>query len=113
MPDEPPDNIGDRRSAAIARVDEYITYIPAPGRLLPKTMERYHDRGFTMGWGVPEQRRRIHMTKTEKRPEVRVKPHSYQPTKANIDETIHIDSTPEDVIRAAFQQVRVVEDPDG
>ena len=46
----------------------------------------------------------------EKRPEVRVKPSSYQPTKAELEEELRINATPEEVIRAAFRQVRVVED---
>ena len=50
------------------------------------------------------------MTDTNGRPEIRVKPYDYQPTKAEREESVHIDATPEDVIRAAFQQVRVVED---
>ena len=52
------------------------------------------------------------MTQTQERPEVRVKPNSYQPRKAELEEELHINATPEGVIRAAFQQVRVVEDPE-
>ena len=44
------------------------------------------------------------------RPEVRVKPSDYQPSKAEREETVHIDATPEEVIRAVFGQVKVVED---
>jgi len=51
------------------------------------------------------------MTETQDRPEVRVKPRSYQPTKAELEEELHINATPEEVIRAAFRQVKVVEDP--
>ncbi len=41
---------------------------------------------------------------------VRVKPQTYQPRKAELEEEFHIDATPEDVIRAAFHPARVVED---
>ena len=43
---------------------------------------------------------------------VRVKPQTYQPKKAELAEKFRIDSSPEDVIRAAFHPARVVEDPD-
>ena len=36
---------------------------------------------------------------------------SYQPSKAELEEDVQFDASPEDVIRAAFQQVKVVEDP--
>lgn len=51
-------------------------------------------------------------TDTIERPEVRIKPRTYQPSKAELEESFVFDATPEEVIRAAFQQVRVVEDPD-
>ena len=43
---------------------------------------------------------------------VRVKPQTYQPKKTELEEEFRIKATPEDVIRAAFQQARVVKDPD-
>ena len=46
------------------------------------------------------------------RREVRVKPHTYQPTKAELEEEFHIDASPEDVIRAAFHPAHVIEDPE-
>jgi len=46
------------------------------------------------------------------RPIVRVKPNSYQPTKAELEERVKIEATAEEVIRQAFRQVRVVEDKD-
>ena len=58
------------------------------------------------------------MSQPEDRPIVRVKPHSYQPTKAELEEDMSIRRadgsrpTPEEVARIAFGQVRVVEDPD-
>ena len=54
------------------------------------------------------------MTKSdaEERPEVCIKPRDIQPTKSDMEEPFVYDATPEEVIRAAFQQVRVVEDPD-
>jgi len=48
---------------------------------------------------------------TEKRV-VRVKPNRYQPTKVELEESVKISATPEEVIRRAFQQVRVVQDRD-
>lgn len=51
------------------------------------------------------------MTQPQERPEVRVKPSIYQPKKAELEEALHINATPEEVIRAAFRQVKVVEDP--
>lgn len=46
------------------------------------------------------------------RPVVRVKPRSYQPTRAEMEEAVKIDATPEEAVRRIFRQVRVVEDPD-
>ncbi len=50
------------------------------------------------------------MNDPQTRPEVRLKPSSYQPNKTELDEDVRIDATPEDLIRAAFQPVKVVED---
>lgn len=50
------------------------------------------------------------MSKQSDRPEVRVKPYKYQPSKAELRDDIRIDAKPEDVIKAAFQQARIVED---
>ena len=50
------------------------------------------------------------MNHQQTRPEVRLKPSRYQPSKAQLDEDVRIETTPEDLIRAAFQPVRVVED---
>lgn len=52
------------------------------------------------------------MQKLDQRPEVRVKPNSYQPSKAELEEDMRIEASPEEVIRAAFQQTKVVEDQD-
>lgn len=43
-------------------------------------------------------------------PEVRLKPSDNQPSKMELEETLHLDATPEDVIRAAFRQVKIVKD---
>lgn len=48
----------------------------------------------------------------EDAPEIRIKPNSYQPSKAEREEAVHIDASPDDLIRAAFQPVRVIEDRD-
>ncbi len=55
---------------------------------------------------------------TNERRTVRVKPHSYQPKKAEMEETIEQhkpdDSrwTPEEAARALLRPVNVIEDPD-
>ena len=46
------------------------------------------------------------------RPEVLVKPHSYQPRKAEMDEPVKIDATPEQLARAVLRPVKITEDPD-
>ena len=43
---------------------------------------------------------------------VRVKPSSYQPTKAELEEEIRIDATPEELARAIVTPVNVVHDDD-
>lgn len=50
---------------------------------------------------------------------IRVKPYSYQPTKAELEEPITLPPkpgggqwTPEEVARAVLQPVRIIEDPD-
>ena len=45
-------------------------------------------------------------------PVVSVKPRSYRPTRAEMDEPIQIDATPEELALAVLRPVRVVEDPD-
>ena len=52
------------------------------------------------------------MTDKDSKLTVRVKPSRYQPSKAELNESIRIGASPEDIIRAAFRQVKVVEDPD-
>ncbi len=55
---------------------------------------------------------------TQERPEVRVKPHRHQPTKAEMEETIEQHKadgsrwTPEEAARALLRPVNVVEDPE-
>ncbi|MCY4314630.1 MAG: hypothetical protein OXC66_00775 [Roseovarius sp.] len=44
------------------------------------------------------------------KPEIRLKPSDYQPSKAELEERVHIDATPEELVRAAFRQVNVVTD---
>lgn len=46
------------------------------------------------------------------RPEVRVKPHDYQPSKAELDEPVKIDAAPGELARALLRRVRIVEDAD-
>ncbi len=45
-------------------------------------------------------------------PIVHVKPRNYQPSKAEMDEEVKIDATPDDLATAVLQPVNVVEDPD-
>lgn len=52
------------------------------------------------------------MNDSQIRPEVQLKPSSYRSSKVEMDEEFEFDATSEDVIRAAFQQVKVAEDPD-
>ena len=52
------------------------------------------------------------------KPTVRVKPHSYQPSKAELEEDIVIRKadgtvpTPEELARVALRPMNIVEDPD-
>ena len=41
------------------------------------------------------------------KPKVRLKPSSYQPSKAEMEEDIGIDTTPEDLLRAVVRDVRI------
>ncbi len=43
---------------------------------------------------------------------ITLKDRRYQPSKAELDEDVRIDTSPADLIRLAFQQVKVVEDKD-
>ena len=43
---------------------------------------------------------------------VRVKPHAYQPSKAELEEDVKIDATPEKLAEAVLRPVKIVEDPD-
>ena len=57
------------------------------------------------------------MTSPEDRPTVRVKPHSYQPSKAELEEPFVIRKpdgsipTPAELVRGALRPVNVIEDP--
>ena len=46
------------------------------------------------------------------KPTVRVRPYSYQPNKAELDEDVSVDATPEDVRAALMRPVKVEEAPD-
>ena len=46
------------------------------------------------------------------RPTIRVKPHTYQPTRAELREDVSIDATPEELARAVLRPVKVVRDPE-
>ena len=49
---------------------------------------------------------------TKNKPEVRVKPHSYQPSTAELNELVKIDTTPAALARAVLRPVKIVEDQD-
>ena len=46
------------------------------------------------------------------RREVRVKPSRYQPSKAELEEPVRIDATPDELAAAVLRPVRMIEDPD-
>ena len=48
----------------------------------------------------------MHMT-IKPKPVVRLRPASYQPTKAELDEDMSIDTTPEELAKVAFRPVTV------
>ena len=47
--------------------------------------------------------------KPEEKPVVKVKHHSYQPSKAELEEDMSIDATPQELARRLMQQVTVQE----
>ena len=48
---------------------------------------------------------------SDPRPVVRITPSSYQPSKAELEEDVRIDTTPEELARVVLRPVRVVRDP--
>lgn len=56
------------------------------------------------------------MTKTtnpvDRRPVLKVKPRRYQPTKAELEEDMSIDATPDELAAAVLRPVKIVEDAD-
>ena len=54
----------------------------------------------------------IAMPSRSDKPEVRVKPHVHQPKKAEMEEPVKIDATPDELARAVLRPVRIVEDDD-
>ena len=52
------------------------------------------------------------MPKSDPRPTINVKPHAYQPSKAELDVTIRVDATPQQLAKAVVTPVRIVEDSD-
>ena len=46
------------------------------------------------------------------RPVIRVKPHSYQPSKAELEAPINLKATPDQIALAAVTPVRIIEDQD-
>ena len=43
---------------------------------------------------------------------VRLKPNTYQPRKAELEEPVKIEATPEQLARAVLRPVKIIEDPD-
>ena len=56
--------------------------------------------------------RRQAATIAKNRKVITVKPHSYQPSKAELEESIRIDATPEQLAKAVVTPVRIIEDQD-
>ena len=52
------------------------------------------------------------MPKEQPLPTIRLKPHSHQPSKAELEAPINLNATPEQMARAAVTPVRIIEDPD-
>ena len=52
------------------------------------------------------------MTPQKQKPVVRVKPYSYQPSKAELEEDVSVDATPEEVRAALMRPVIVQESED-
>ena len=48
----------------------------------------------------------------KQKPIVRVRPHAYQPSKAELDEEVRLDVTPEELARAVLHPVQIVGDHD-
>ena len=46
------------------------------------------------------------------KPVVRVRPYSYQPNKAELEEDVRVDATPEELARAVLRPVKIVKDAD-
>ena len=44
------------------------------------------------------------------RPIVRAKPYAYQPSKAELEEPVVVDATPEELVQAAVTPIVIVED---
>ena len=49
------DSGSERRAAALMQMDEYMAGIRGDGRLPPEIMERYHDRGYDVGWQISSE----------------------------------------------------------
>ena len=103
--------------------------IPAPPGLIRKTVVRKRrqavdasarsnalDNEVASGlrdlWEVPSAT--VDAKTTTNRPTIRVKPHSYQPSKAELEAPTRLPSgtTPQQLAKAAVTPVRIVEDPD-
>ena len=52
------------------------------------------------------------MADREDRPIIRVKPHSYQPSMADLEAPINLSATSEQIVCAAVTPARIIEDPD-
>ena len=52
------------------------------------------------------------MSKESERPEVRVKPHTYQSSKAELERPVKIDASPDALARAVLRPAKVIQDDD-
>jgi len=51
--DGPPDRVNQRRSVAVAQVDDFVVGVAGGNRLPAHVLERYSKRGYGLGWRVP------------------------------------------------------------
>ncbi len=49
---------------------------------------------------------------TKPKPVVRIKPSEYQPNKAELEEDVRIDATPDELAETILRPAKIVEDPD-
>lgn len=83
-----------------------------PGTAVPCMAHESGSAGFGIGSEGDSGMAKQEVPARAGRPTVRVKPHDYQPHKAELEETIKIEATPEELARAVLRPVNIVEDSD-